>query len=38
MTARLAHFEILGPDDHALVTFYRDLLDGLLTIKGPAIP
>ena len=35
MTARLAHFEILGPDDQILVTFYRDLLGWAADGQGP---
>ncbi len=35
MTARLAHFEILGPDDGSLVAFYRDLLDWPTDSQGP---
>ena len=35
MTAKLAHFEILGADDKALVAFYRDLLDWQTDDRGP---
>jgi predicted enzyme related to lactoylglutathione lyase len=35
MTAKLAHFEILGPDDDALVAFYRDLLGWPTDDRGP---
>ncbi|MFZ0169619.1 MAG: VOC family protein [Candidatus Dormiibacterota bacterium] len=35
MTARLAHFEILGPDDRSLVAFYHDLLGWPTDSQGP---
>ena len=35
MTARLAHFEISGPDDQTLVAFYHHLLGWPTTSQGP---
>jgi predicted enzyme related to lactoylglutathione lyase len=35
MTARLAHFEILGPDDRSLIAFYHDLLGWPTDSQGP---
>lgn len=35
MNARLAHFEILGPDDEPLVAFYHDLLGWQTDRQGP---
>ena len=35
MTARIAHFEIQGPNDEQTAAFYRDLLDWPIDPRGP---
>jgi uncharacterized protein len=35
MPARIAHFEIQGPNDEQTAAFYRDLLDWPIDPRGP---